>query len=184
MNAAGVKQAELLAGFLKEVQFEAIYSSPLERAQRTARIIADKHYRLQVEPAMDLIDLDFGEWQGVSVEDVKEKDPVTYNRWQKEPQRVRLPGGESISDVKKRVQKFVDNIVKKHEGIILLVSHRIVAKLLILHMLGMDVSHFQNIKIDPCAVTVFSYEDDRFVLERHNDVCFLKSLQQASVNDF
>jgi len=184
LNAAGIKQAELLAGYLKDVQFEAIYCSPLERAQRTARIIAGQHYRLQVDPAMDLIDLDFGEWQGVSAEDVKEKDPETYKRWQKEPQRVRIPGGESIIDVKKRVQKFLDNTVNKHEGAILLVSHRIVAKVLILQMLGMDVSHFQNIKMDPCGVTVFSYENDRFVLVRHNDICFLKSLQKAPIDDF
>jgi broad specificity phosphatase PhoE len=184
LNATGRKQAELLAQYLKDIKFEAILTSPLERALKTAQIIATGHYRTPVEPVMDLIDIDFGDWQSMSHADVKEKYPELYARWMNEPQRAKMPGGESLADVRKRALKVVYHAVTKYEGTVVLVSHRVVLKVVILGLLGLDNSHFRNIKLDACGVTIFNYEDDRYILTRHNETSFLKPLPKSSATDF
>jgi len=72
LNETGIKQAELLAKHLADEKIVAIYSSPLKRALRTAEIIAGSHH-MNVIPAQELIDFDYGAWQGLSHDTVKEK---------------------------------------------------------------------------------------------------------------
>lgn len=184
LNATGRKQAELLAQYLEETKLEAIYTSPLERALRTAQIVAGQQHRLKLESEMDLIDFDYGEWQGVPEEDVKEKYAELYERWLKEPHRVKMPGGENLNDVKKRARGVINQIITSHEGSVLIVSHRVVTKVIILNLLGLDNSHLWNIKLDACGVTIFNYENERFVLNKHNETCFLKVLKTAPLEDF
>jgi broad specificity phosphatase PhoE len=187
LNLTGRKQAELLAQYLKDTKLDAIYSSPLERALRTAQIVAGQQHRLRMETDLDLVDFDYGEWQGVSEEDVKKKYAELYDRWQKEPFRVKMPGGESLNEVKKRVQRALNQITSEYEsGTVLIVSHRIVMKVLILNLLGLDTSHMGNIKLDACGLTVFNYEKDtnRFIMTRFNETCFLNSLKKSPAEDF
>jgi phosphoserine phosphatase len=185
LNSTGKKQAELLAQYLKNIKLDAVYTSPLERALRTAQIVTGQQHRLQPEPMMELNDFDFGEWQAMSKADVKEKYPDILDRWQKDPQRARIPGGESLNDVKKRVQKAVKDIVSRHEeGSVLIVSHRIILKAIILNLLGLDLSHFNNIRVDNVGVTSFGYEKGDFVLLKHNDACFLKATGKIVSPDF
>jgi probable phosphoglycerate mutase len=78
----------------------------------------------------------------------------------------------------------VNEVIAKHSGAVVLVSHRVVNKVLICALLGLDNSHFWNIKQDTCATTVFSYQDGRFVLTKHNDTSYLKPLKRAELEDF
>jgi broad specificity phosphatase PhoE len=57
--------------------------------------------------------------------------------------------------------------VSRHQGNVLLVSHRVVIKVLICYLLGLDNSHFRNINQDVGGITIFDYADGRFVLTRH-----------------
>ena len=72
LNDTGSKQAQLLAEYLSQKKIEAVYSSPLQRALRTAEVIA-RHHKLEVAITPGLIDLDFGKWQGLSHQEVKDK---------------------------------------------------------------------------------------------------------------
>jgi broad specificity phosphatase PhoE len=65
-----------------------------------------------------------------------------------------------------------------------LVSHRVVNKVLICSLLGLDNSHFWNIKQDVGGITIFDYADGHFVLTRHNDTSHLKELQKPVLDDF
>lgn len=184
LNATGQKQAELLADYLKDVEFNAIFCSPLKRALRTAQLITGLHHGIDIETTDDLIDLNYGDWQGVSKDKVKNKYPELYNQWEQEPAQAKIPGGESLGDVRERVSRFINIIVRTYEGNIMVVSHRVVVKILILTVLGLDLSHFLNIKHDPCGLTLFKYNGGRFVLEAHNDTCFMKSLKKSAIEDF
>jgi broad specificity phosphatase PhoE len=184
LNATGRRQAELLSQYLKDVKFAAILTSPLERALKTAQIIATGHYRVPVEPVMDLIDIDFGNWQSLSHAEVKEKYTDLYRRWLQEPQRVKFPGGESLSDVRKRALKVINNAVTRYEGTVVLVSHRVINKVIILGLLGLGNSHFWDIKLDTCGITLFNYENGCYILTRHNDTSFLEPLTKTSSSDF
>jgi len=78
----------------------------------------------------------------------------------------------------------VDEVVAKHEGTVVLVSHRVVNKVLICALLGLDNSHFWNIRQDTCGMTTFACENGRFILTKHNDTSHLRPLPQAQLSDF
>jgi probable phosphoglycerate mutase len=183
LNETGIKQAELLAKHLSDEKIVAIYSSPLKRALRTAEIITGSR-NVDVTPAPELIDFDYGEWQGLSHSMVKERYPKLYNDWMSNPQVVRMPKGENLDDVKRRTISLVDRLIAEHEGTIALVSHRVIHKVLICALLGLDNSRFWNIRLDTCGITTFTCDDNGFVLVRHNDTSFLKPIARAMLNDF
>ena len=183
LNETGMKQAELLAEHLSGLKIDAVYSSPLKRALKTAEMIADYH-KLDVEIAPGLIDFDYGEWQGLPHQEVKDKYKELYAEWINNPHQVKMPAGESLSDVRERAIGVVDSVIAKYEGTIVMVSHRVVNKVLICALLGLDNSHFWNIRLDTCGITTFAYENGRFILTKHNDTSYLKPLQKAPLSDF
>ncbi len=183
LNETGVKQAELLAEYLTDLKIAAIYSSPLKRALKTAKIIA-RYHKLDVEIAPGLTDFNFGKWQGLSHQEVKNEYKELYAEWLKNPHKVQMPDGERLDDVKKRALSVVESIIAKDEGNVVLVSHRVVNKVLICALLGLNNSHFWNIKQDTCGITSFTYENERFILTRHNDTSFLAPLHKTKPGDF
>jgi broad specificity phosphatase PhoE len=183
LNETGLRQAELLAEYLSGVKIDAVYSSPLRRALKTAEAIAS-HHKLEVEIAPGLIDFDFGKWQGLPQQEVKRRYRELYAEWVKNPHLIKMPDGESLSDVRERALAVVDEVAAKYEGTVVLVSHRVVNKVLICALLGLDNSHFWNIKQDTCGTTTFSYINQRFILTKHNDTSFLRPLPKAQPSDF
>lgn len=183
LNGTGLKQAELLAEYLLATKIEAVYSSPLRRALRTAETVAHLH-QLEVKIAPGLIDFDYGEWQGLPNQQVSSKYQELYAEWVRNPQLVTLPGGETLHDVRERAIGVVNEVVATYKGTVVLVSHRVVNKVLICALLGLGNSHFWDIRQDTCGVTAFSYEDGRFILTRHNDTSFLQPLQKPPLADF
>jgi broad specificity phosphatase PhoE len=183
LNETGRRQAELLAEHLSELKIEAVYSSPLKRALDTAEAIARRH-KLKVETSPGLIDGDFGQWQGLHLKEVREKYKELYRQWAESPHLVKIPGGESLDGVRERALKVVNWVIAKHGGRVVLVSHRVVNKVLICALLGLDNSHFWNIRQDTCGTTTFSHQDGRFVLIKHNDTSYLSPLPKAQRQDF
>jgi broad specificity phosphatase PhoE len=183
LDEVGIKQAELLGKYLSNWELEAIYSSPVKRALDTANIVA-RYQKVVVRIAEGLIDFDFGEWQSLPEQEVKRLYPAILNEWQSNPHKVKMPGGESLEDVRMRAVEVVSDVLSKHQGNVLLVSHRVVIKVLICYLLGLDNSHFRNISQDVGGITIFNYADGRFVLTRHNDTSHLRDLQKSVLGDF
>jgi broad specificity phosphatase PhoE len=183
LDDVGVRQAELLGRYLSNWQLEAIYSSPLRRALDTANMIA-RYQKAAVGIAEGLTDFDYGEWQSLPERQVKRLYPALFNEWHSNPHKVATPGGESLEDVRTRAVEAANGILAKHQGNVLLVSHRVVIKVLVCHLMGLDNSHFWNIRQDVCGITVFDCTDGRFVLTRHNDTSHLQELQKSVLADF
>ncbi len=183
LNEMGIKQAGLLAEYLSNVKIDAIYSSPLKRALKTAEIVAGYH-KLDVDITSGLIDFNYGKWQGLSHQEVKDKYKELYAEWINHPDQVKMPAGESLDDVRKRAMGVVAEVIASYEGTVVLVSHRVVNKVLICALLGLDNSHFWNIRQDTCGITIFTYENERFTLTKHNDTSYLKPIHKAPLGDF
>jgi len=183
LNETGLRQAELLAEYLSGIKIDTVYSSPLRRALKTAEVIASYH-KLEVEIAPGLMDFDYGEWQGLPHQEVKDKYKELYAEWINSPDQVKMPTGESLDDVRERAMGVVSDVIAKYEGIVVLVSHRVVNKVLICTLLGLDNSHFWNIKQDTCGITTFNYQNGRFILIKHNDTSYLKPIQKTPLSDF
>ena len=183
LNETGVKQAELLAEYLSSFSIDTVYSSPLKRALTTAETISGCH-KLNIEIVPGLIDFDYGEWQGLPHQEVKARYRELYAEWLNSPDKVKMPSGESLSDVRKRAMGVVDSIIVRHKDTVVLVSHRVVNKVLICALLGLDDSHFWNIKQDTGGITTFVYENGHFTLTEHNNTSYLKPLHRTLLGDF
>jgi broad specificity phosphatase PhoE len=183
LDEVGIKQAELLGKYLSIWELEAIYSSPLRRAIDTANIIA-RYQKIVVHIAEGLIDFDYGEWQSLPEQEAKRLYPMLHNEWHNNPHKVKMPGGESLESVRRRAIEVINDVISKYQGSVVLVSHRVVNKVLICSLLGLDNSYFWNIKQDVGGITIFNYVDGRFVLTRHNDTSHLKELQKSALDDF
>lgn len=178
LSENGLKQAELLADYLSQRKIKAIYSSPLPRAIQTAEVVA-RRQRLNAQTMHELTDLDFGEWEGVSRQEVKIKYKQIYDVWLERPDLAKIPGGESLAEARKRALSALEKImVQNKEGTVVIITHRVITKVLACALLGLDDSHFWNIEQDNCGVTTFIHNGLCFILTHHNDVCFLKPAKE------
>jgi len=184
LNQVGLSQAEAVGRSLRDSDIDALYSSPLTRAFETAHMLA-KGRNLEIVSEEGFIDINFGLWQGISHQKVKEDFEDLYARWISEPHEVTFPQGENLEQVKIRSQKALDTIVKNNPGrTVAIVSHRVVNKVLLCTVLGLDLTHFWNIRQDTCAVNRFEYKEGSYFLTLLNDTCHLKKVQGASKADF
>ena len=177
LNETGIKQAEAVARYLKPVAVEVVLCSPVPRARQTAEIIARAH-NLSATPAEGLTDLDFGDWQGKSIDDVR--NTAVFRDWTEHPESVQLPGGESLSSARQRAVAVVTEAVRRYKGCVVLVTHRVIVKVLVCALLGLDNSHFWDIGIDAAAVSSFTAERGRYILNKHNDTCHLAGTVSAA----
>jgi broad specificity phosphatase PhoE len=128
LTEKGVQQAISLAKSLKGKNITAIFSSTLIRARQTAQIIADE-LDLQVSHSEDLIEVGLGVLDGHDISDqtylsVYEK---MVSSWEEGDYQISIPDGESLNDVKNRLERFLNENVlnQKYDGVVLLVGHAI-----------------------------------------------------------
>ena len=176
LDEVGIRQAEAAAARIAEWQVSAIYSSPLNRALSTAEILA-RPFSLEVKLLPGIIDIDYGEWQGLSTEEATAKYGDLYSTWLNSPHQVKFPAGESLAEVRERAASAVGDLIAQHpKETIVLVSHKVVCQILILSLLGLDSSHFWEITQDVCAVNLFEVRGGVPSPLSLNDTCHLKSL--------
>lgn len=176
LDGIGIKQAEATAARIAEWQVSAIYSSPLRRALATAEILAFP-FKLGVKSLPGIVDIDYGEWQGLSPEEAAAEYGDLYSTWLSSPHKVKFPGGESLADVRERAASAVDGLIAQYpKETIVLVSHKVICQILILSLLGLDNSHFWEITQDVCAVNLFEVRGGVPSALLLNDTCHLKVL--------
>lgn len=166
INAQGQREADDLARRLAHLQIEAIYSSPLERALDTANAVALCH-SLSVQIREGLLDTDAGEWTGRKLSELSGTE--IWKSLQTKPVGVRLPGGESIDEVQKRMVGVLEEVHRKHpDGVVAVVSHADPLKSLIAHYLNWDLNNFQRIGISLASVSILALNDEGAVLHHLN----------------
>jgi probable phosphoglycerate mutase len=149
----------------------------LETAEKIARF-----HNLKVQPLEGIIDMSFGNWEGHAHQEIKKNDSETYRRWREESHLVRLPGGESLEDVRVRSMAALEEVIRKHPGkALIIVSHRVVNKVLICGILGLDNSHFWQISQDPTAINLIQYRNRKYILSLMNETCHLKPLKEERI---
>ena len=177
LNDEGLREAELAGGYFKGLEIDAIYSSPLSRAWQTARKIAPDH-SLDVQALDGLIDMSFGEWEGRSLKEIQEKDERRYRQWREEPHLFKPADGETLEEVRVRAMAALEEVIHRHsEKTLVLVSHRVINKVLICGILGLDNSHFWQIRQDTTAINLIQHRNGKYILSLMNETCHLKSLQ-------
>jgi broad specificity phosphatase PhoE len=184
LSSRGREEAGLLAESLGRQPIVAAYTSPLARALDTARPAAD---RLGVPVTVDprLADMSFGEWEGKALADVRARWPELHQIWTADPTRFRAPDGESLADVLGRAWPALEELADRHRGqAILLVSHRVVCKLLVCAALGVGEEGFWRVRLDTASVSLLAHGQAGWQVTRLNDTSHLRPLGEGGHLDF
>ena len=172
LNDTGLWQAERTGTFFADKGVSAIYSSPLARARQTASKISEAS-RVPVKVDDAFIDMDFGPWEGLSLAAVQRRFPQQLDTWRKYPHRFRIQGAESLAQVRKRVRKGLQEATADGP-VVVIVTHRVICKLLALHFLGVSNRFFWKVKCDPASITLAEQTGDEIVLSMVNQTLHLQ----------
>jgi phosphoserine phosphatase len=173
LNGVGIDQAERTGDYFIDKRIENIFSSPLSRAHQTAEAIS-RSTKKAIATVDGFTDINFGEWEGRTVKDVELLYPQAMATWREHPQRLRVSGGETLSQVKKRAAKALGSILPEAGENIVIVTHRVLCKILMLHFLKVSNQHFWEIKFDPAGISLVVLRDGTCVVGFMNDTCHLK----------
>ena len=153
LDETGKKQAKMLAKSLACVSIDKIWSSPLARAKDTALSISrEQDCPLKVHEG--LREISHGEWEGKYAEEVKRAWPELYDLWHRKPEKVKMPSGESLMDVEKRAKEAMESILSEDKGLVAVVTHDAVIKVLLCYFLGLPLSRFWSFHVGNCSVTM------------------------------
>jgi len=173
LGAAGLKQAEKLRDRLAAEKIDAIYSSDLERASLTARIIASKH-QLDVITCAELQEINFGRAEGLTFDEIIRLFPALTELWTSWSRRLKFPDGEGVDELDCRVSKFLGRL-EKHapDEVILIVAHAGPLRLLVCHLLGIEPQHWREIRLKLASLSIVETSPQGTVLSLFNDVSHL-----------
>ncbi|BBY83178.1 bifunctional RNase H/acid phosphatase [Mycolicibacterium pulveris] len=172
----GRRQAELAAQYLaNKGGVDAVITSPLQRAYDTATAAA-KALGLDVAVDDDLIETDFGAWEGLTFAEASERDPEIHRRWLGDTS-VLPPGGESFDDVARRVHRAQDRLIADHGGqTILVVSHVTPIKTLLRTALDAGPGILYRLHLDLASLSSAEfYPDGRAAVRLVNQTAYLSS---------
>ena len=166
LSDEGKSQAEMIAQEIKKssnsflgTKVSAVYASPMERTQETAKPIA-KTLNLRVRTLQGLNECDFGDWTGRRLRDLSKLK--SWSIIQKQPSSFRFPNGESFTEMQNRMQKTVDKILERHPGeTVVCVSHADPIKAILASAVGTPLDLFQRIVVGPCSTSVVLYTKER-----------------------
>jgi probable phosphoglycerate mutase len=133
----------------------AVYASPLERTQETARPIA-KRLGLRVRTDRGLLECDFGTWTGAKLSDLAKKPE--WATVQRNPSGFRFPSGESFLEMQTRMASALARLVERHPGeTVVAVSHADPIKAVVAQAAGTPLDLFQRLTVAPCSVSALAY---------------------------
>ena len=174
LTAKGIKQANLIGDRLINEEIDIIYSSDLKRAYDTAVIIGKK-LSLDVTPIREFREINFGVWEGMSIDKMNTEHYNELCLWRKKPEKLRVEGAESLKELQSRAMLAVNKIINNEEGDnILIVSHGATLKTIISGLLNMDLVYFKNLTLNNVSLTIIENRDYNRVVKALNDTCHIK----------
>lgn len=160
LSQPGIVQAEEAAAALRGVKMSEVLSSPLQRAIQTAEIIGQE---TGIEIARDprLIDFQLGKWTGMTYADVAKNEE--YQRFVQQPESERIPGGESLEDIRRRAVAAVDQALRDNAtgDALAIVTHAGIIRVLITHYMGSRPANYHRVRVSPGSISILGFSDDR-----------------------
>ena len=175
LNDVGYAQARSLSSRLASLPIASVYTSPLKRAYTTATILAKPH-NLEVKVLDDLIEIQLGDWQGLHMDEIRQKWPELWQQSRIDPSEITMPNGESFKQVTERAVRAFEMIVAANQGKqALIVAHEVVIKVVIGHVLGVSNSIYRRFEINNASLSVIRVIDGKARLITLNDTSHLEA---------
>ena len=169
----GRRQSEALAQALAGEAVAAVHASPAEPARAAAEMIAKPH-RLEIAVDADFREMSFGDWEGLTGEDAAARAPALFAEWREAPDRMTPPGGEPLTALAARVARGLARLREGGAtGAVVLVTHAIVARLIVLDALGLGPGRLWSVDASPAGLTEIEYQPDWATVHRMNTLAHL-----------
>lgn len=168
LTLTGLEQSEKIAKFLKPFNISTIYSSPIERAKKTAEIVS-KHNSLEIKTDERLIELDMGKFTGMPYDKIFEKHGNVFLKFYEGDLEIAHNGVETFVQLKKRILDMVDFVIREHnDENVLLVTHMDPIKALISTIMGLQANSLFELIIENASLTIFKEEQGKLTISAIN----------------
>ena len=161
LTEKGILQGNLLHNAVKMYKISKIYSSPSERALKTAKA-ARGDLDIEIEIMDELKEMNMGNWEGKTLTEIKEKEPENFENYWTKPHLFVKNSGEDFNDLLVRTKKAVDRILKdNHEGDILIVTHGVTLKSLLSEFTEEDFYKFWTRPVvEQASISMVEIDED------------------------
>ncbi len=179
LTELGVNQAHWLYERLKDMEFNAIYSSPAGRAYKTATIIKGQR-GMEVIAHDALREINLSEWEGLDQKNIKDKDEEQFHNFWKAPHLYKPLSGEDFVQLQHRVTSGINEIVKAHKDeTILIVTHTMTLKALMASFKNKPISAIWDPPvIKQTSLTIIEIDDDKIDVQMYADASHHKEIEQ------
>jgi alpha-ribazole phosphatase len=168
LSERGVEQSHRLAERLSSVRLDAVYSSDLRRAYRTAEIIAE-HNQASVQASAAWREIDMGAWEGRTLSALNDDDPEKVSSLFNDPSSFKYPGGESFVDFTTRIRGALSQLLLSHpSGAVALVAHGGVCRAIIGGVLEMPMRTWLRLAQGYGCLNIIAWYESYPVLELLN----------------
>ena len=174
LSDIGIEQARQLQSRLAAEEISTFFASPLSRALATAEIIAAGH-KAKITTCDELVECNFGYAEGLTFKEIEKLYPALATElasWK----AVSFPGGETLEQLHERVKTFIKRLdTLQPNDTVAIVSHGGPLRLLVCLLLGIDIKHWQQIRVDRGSLSIVETYPQTAIITLLNDVSHLKS---------
>jgi len=168
LSAEGRRQLERVAERLAREPLSAIFASPRKRAVESAQILAARHV-CGVRTDEDLREIDFGDFEGLTYDEIALRHPERFRQWMDRPTEVEFPNGESFPAMRARVRRAVAALRRRHPSqCVALVTHGGVIRIALADALSIPPANIFRIAQRYAAINLITYLDDHPMVELVN----------------
>lgn len=185
LTSDGIENAYALKDYIKEqnICFDTIYSSPLNRALDTAKIVADGK---DIVIDNRLMEMNFGDYEGMYISDLLSMNPSYYDMMWNNPKNFsKLPNGESFEEVIDRIDHFFNELIHLNKENVLIVTHGMYMVLFFSYILKLDKKDLTTINrnvAEGCSLNLIRYENNEFNIIYKNKKHFLPHIANIKFN--
>ncbi|MFC1847481.1 histidine phosphatase family protein, partial [Chloroflexota bacterium] len=173
-SEAGYRQAESLRDRLADEKIDAIYSSDLKRALATAEVVSSG-CEADIITCSELREVNYGDAEGLTFDEIRQLYPELAESISNFDLQLKFPGGESFGEFIERASKFADRLSKHAQPeTILIVSHSGPLKVLLCHLMGIDMKHWRQIRLDNASLSIVETYPHRMIISLLNDTSHLR----------
>lgn len=177
ISEEGKIQINKITEYLSNENIDRIYTTPSSRTKDTIEKIS-RLKLIKIEEKEALREISFGDFEGITFEEIKVKYPKEFEKMIEEGNNYRYPNGESLIDSYKRVAKEIDNILLENDShsdikTILICSHAGTIRNIITHLISSGYKYHWNFKIDNASITVLEINSGFTVVDKMNFTDFI-----------
>lgn len=176
LTREGKRQTREIALRLRDEPLDAIYSSDLKRTRYMAEVI-NSYHSLKTNILPELREIDFGDWEGKTYNEIQREWKGLLSGWEKEPSKIKIPRGESIKDLAERIRSTIKKIISKHpDQRIAIITHGGPIRIILMDALGLGLDDWWKTITSNGGISIIEYQSKKTKVSLQNDTSHLRGL--------